>query len=229
MTVTPVGRREASKRHRQDLIEKAASMLLLTKTFDEITTKEVAAEAGIGEATLFRYITGKQELLTLVYGDRLDDVLNETEEADARSHMLREQFMGADYFVQRVLQVYRMRCDFYLLNPSNAARYLREGFDAASPQAARHLAQGDRTIRLVTTILREGQSEAVIRNDVDMSLVAQNCHGTYMHEIDRSPVRKLDPATIWDRLEPRLRVQLVPLGVESAQMEIRHSSRGRAI
>lgn len=208
----PAGRRHTAKRLRQERINRAAAKLLFEKSFDDITTKEVAAEAGIGEATLFRYIRSKQELLTIVYGDELDRVLNLIESEDAAvAARSSDASLDAEFFIDRAVQTYRTRTDFYLLNPVNAARYLREGFVAGTPESARHIAQGDRSIRLVTAILQEGQERGLLTPSVDMWIVAQNCHGTYMHEIDRTPVRGFAPERIWERLEPRLRVQLEPL------------------
>lgn len=198
------------KRHRK--IVAAAADLLLHYSFEEITTRQVAAQAGIGEATLFRYINSKRELLTLVYGDQLDAMLSDTEEQDARTQAAGAEKAGsAKFYAKRILEVYRHRCDFYLLNPKNAALYLREGFDPESPESSRHLAQGDRTIRLVSHILEEGQKYSALIDFVDPGIVAQNCHGSYMHEIDRTPVRRFEPKTIWERLEPRLLAQLQPL------------------
>ena len=208
------GVRETSKRQRRRRIIEAATELLLSYSFEEITTRQVAACAGIGEATLFRYITSKRELLTLVYGDQLDAVLNRTEERDAR--ILAETDPAsrtATFYIERVFAIYRRRCDFYLLNPTNAALYLREGFDPESLESPRHLAQGDRTIRLASQVLAEGQHRGVIVDRVDAAVVAQNCHGSYIHEIDRTPVRRYEPRTIWERLEPRLGAQLLPLAI----------------
>lgn len=191
---------------------------MLKYSFDEITTKAVASAAKIGEATLFRYISSKEELLTIVYGDQLDAVLNRIEHDDALSvarHQEEQGTLPASFYVSRILHAYQLRCDFYLLNPVNAGLYLREGFNPDSSESARHLAQGDRTIRLTTHILREGQANGVIMASVDPGVVAQNCHGTYIHEIDRTPVRNFNPKSIWQRLEPRLNVQLVPLAVGS--------------
>lgn len=207
------GSRDHAKQQQLQRITDAAARLLLTNSFDEITTRRVAAEAGMGEPTLFRYIRSKQELLTFVYGDQMDTVLNRIEEDDARfvAEASADARSQATLIVDRILRCYRTRCDFYLLNPGNAARYLREGFECGGPVSARHIAQGDRTIRLVTSILRDGQDKRLLADTVGAEVAAQNCHGTYMHEIDRTPVRGLEPATIWTRLEPRLRVQLEPL------------------
>lgn len=209
-----LGRRDQAKSVRAARIHAAAHTLLLRKSFDEITTREVAEEAGIGEATLFRYIGSKQRLLTMVYGDQLDEMLNRIEEADAARMSAEQRRRGqGNWYLDRVYAAYKARCDFYLLSPHNAALYLREGFVPGGEATPRHVAQGDRTIRLVAAILVEGQGSGALRADVDAHTVAQNCHGTYIHEIDRTPVRGFDPNTIWARLHRRLNVQLEPLVV----------------
>ncbi|GAF43685.1 hypothetical protein RW1_009_01090 [Rhodococcus wratislaviensis NBRC 100605] len=206
------GVRDRAKRNRLIRIRKAAADLLVVKSFHQITTKEVAQLAGVGEATLFRYISGKHDLLTMAYADQMDALLNRIEEDDARQvASTRGGPLTGQHQVDRIYQVYNTRCDFYLVNPTNAALYLREGFEAGGETAARHIAQGDRTIRLVASILQDGQRARVLTDVVDPFIVAQNCHGTYIHEIDRTPARGFDPATIWDRLVARLAAQLVPL------------------
>jgi AcrR family transcriptional regulator len=207
-----IGLRDQAKSDRLRRIHEAATELLLDRTFQEITTKDIAERAQVGEATLFRYIKNKQRLLTMVYGDLLDQILDAIEAEEARIVADHGSLsMTGEQYVARVLATYRQRCRFYLAAPTNAALYLREGFDPESPEKLRHLAQGDRSIRLTAAILTEGQQAAVIRRDVDAAVIAQNCHGTYIHEIDRTPVRGFEPSTIWDRIRVRLEAQLRPL------------------
>jgi len=208
------GRRDQAKHARLERINFAAKSLLMDRTFEEITTKEVADLAGVGEATLFRYIGSKHRLLAMVYADALDAVLNGTEELDARA-AIKDGSRRSDprWYKERIYNAYRARCDFYLQNPHNAALYLRQGFDVQNEFSPRHLAQGDRTIRLVGTIMADGQRAGALRDDCEVDLVAQNLHGTFIHEMDRTPVRGYEPLTIWERLEPRLSVQLTPLFV----------------
>lgn len=208
----PLNLREASKKDRAMRIRKAAEKLLRERSINEVTTKEVAEEAGIGEATLFRYIGSKHELLFMVYGNRMDELLSRIEQVDAIAAAdtpLRER--PGQYYLQRILNAYRIRCDFYLENPENAAIYLRAGFDRQNLSRGRNIAQGDRSIRLTTSVLADGQSHGVLTDKVEPGLVAQNCHAIYMHEIDRTPTRGLPPETIWERVSARLHAQLDPL------------------
>ena len=204
--------REASRKNREMRIRTAAEKLLKSRNINDITTKEVAALAGIGEATLFRYIGSKMELLFITYADKMDDLLSEIERSDARhtSTPVDSRLNGAHYR-DRIFEAYKKRCEFYLENPENAAIYLRAGFDSTNVSRGRNIAQGDRSIRLAAAIVAEGQAQGALLGSVDSYLVAQNCHGIYMHEIDRTPTRGFAPDTIWDRIRDRLSVQLDPL------------------
>lgn len=207
------GRRGEARRARWERIRAAAEELFEETDFALVTTREVARRAGVAEATFFRDVKSKHELLGMVYGDRLDALLNATEEADAELLRTSGPVASSGDVTTRVHRVYRSRCDFYRLSPGNVTHYLRLGFDVDQGLSARPVAQGDRTIRLVASILRDGQQAGVTDDRVGADLVAQNLHGTYMHEIDRTPIRGFDPATIWDRLQPRLDAQLLPLAL----------------
>lgn len=211
VTTRTKGLRDRSKAERATRIRAVAEELLADSNFEDITTKRVAERAGIGEATLFRYIGSKQRLLNVVYGDQMDAMLNAVEERDIAATTAGPHPPAAEWYLDRIYAGYQSRCEFYLRNPHNATLYLRAGFDPSDELVDRHLAQGDRTIRLVTSILTEGQRDAIIRLDVDCALVAQNCHGIFIHEVDRTPVRGFAPESIWGRVHARLRVQLEPL------------------
>lgn len=211
MTTAPeMSARQRGKQRKRDAIQAAAASLMHEKRFEDITMREVALLAGVGEATLFRYVPNKDELLHMVFGDELDDVLDRIEEQDAALVAAQGDTPMGVNFVERVRAVYLERCAFYRRNPANSARYLREGF-ALSELSARNVAQGDRTIALVRSIIESGQERGLLDLRAEALLVAQNCHAIFMHEIDRTPVRGFDPDRIWERLGPRLDAQLRPL------------------
>jgi AcrR family transcriptional regulator len=201
---TSLSLRDRARRDRLVRIRLAAERLLEAKAFEDISTREIAKLAEVGEATLFRYVKSKQNLLMVVYGDKLDAILDEIERRDAAT----DSDGTAAGYVDRILRVYEARCALYLESPHNATLYLRSGFEPDPQTNARAIAQGDRTIDLVARILGAGQRAGLLIGSVDVRLIAQNCHATYMHEIERTPARRLDPATLWERLRPRLVVQL---------------------
>jgi len=209
-TAPETSARQRGKQLKRDAIQTAAATLLRSKQFDEITMREVAQLAGVGEATLFRYVSSKYELLHMVYGDELDAVLDRIEEQDAALVAAQGDDPTGTNLVERIRAIYLERSAFYRRNPANSSRYLREGF-TLSDLSARNVAQGDRTIALTRGIIEDGQGRGLLDLRAGALSVAQNCHAIYMHEVDRTPVRGFDPDRIWERLGPRLDAQLRPL------------------
>jgi AcrR family transcriptional regulator len=207
----PTGLRERARLERFAKIRAAAEQLLREKSFDQITTREVAQLAGVGEATLFRYVSSKHELLLLVIGEKMDRLIEHMDAADAASAAAASKPRDGYYYLQRISAVYNARVDFYLSDPENVTSYLQYGFIAGSQLGAQSVMQGDRVIGLVTSILLEGQAAGVLAKSVDAPTVAQNCHGIYIHEVLRTPVREFAPESLWDRCRVRLDAQLLPL------------------
>src|ERR1700677_3798326 len=102
----PTGLREQSRAEAMRRIRANDVEVLAEKNFDEITTREVAQRAGIGEATLFRHVESKQELLMLAYGDRMDALLDAVEERDAELELRGGELSGGQ-FCGRVLAIFR--------------------------------------------------------------------------------------------------------------------------
>lgn len=207
-----IGLREQSRREAERRIHEAAVELLSERTIDEITTKEVAERAGIGEGTLFRHIPSKRALLILAYGDTMDTLLDKIERADAAAAA--KPSPSGDDFVNRLLAVFEARSEFYLASPANASAYLLHAYEPQNTTPERNVSQGDRIILLVCAILQAGQDAGTVRRDVEPLHVAENCHAIFIHEVIRTPMRGFDPADFWVHLKPRLQAQLLPLFVD---------------
>src|SRR5664280_1817055 len=65
------GRRERTKRDKQDRIHAAARDLFATQGYSAVTTQQIADRADVAVGTLFRYAASKAELLLMVYNDEL--------------------------------------------------------------------------------------------------------------------------------------------------------------
>lgn len=203
-----LGLRERSRLEKFRRIRAAAEELFSERGYEQTTTKEVAERAGVGEATLFRYVTTKHELLLLVIGESMNQAIDAIEATDRISAPTSRT--AFDY-ISRVYAIFEARAKFFAADPENVTRYLHYGFRAGSQLGAQSIAQGDRIIGLVASILDSAGTNGFFRTDVDSRVVAQNCNGTYIHEILRSPVRQFSPDDFWERLQNRLRVQIEPL------------------
>lgn len=203
-----LGLRERSRLEKFRRIRAAAEELFNERGYEQTTTKEVAERAGVGEATLFRYVTTKHELLLLVIGESMNQAIDAIEATDRASAP--NSRTALDY-ISRVYAIFAARAKFFAADPENVTRYLHYGFRAGSQLGAQSVAQGDRIISLVSSILDSAATNGFMMTDVESRVVAQNCNGTYIHEILRSPVREFSPDDFWERLQNRLRVQIEPL------------------
>lgn len=204
-----LGLRERSRRATLDRIRTAAFELLAERGYDQVTTKEIAERAEVGEATLFRYLNSKHEILLLVIGDKMKHHVDSTINADEQSSQ--QQSSSADQYLNRIYAIYDARADFYLSDPENVTSFLQNAFVAGSQLGHQNAVQGDRVRDLVAKIIREGQSSGFLIKSVDADVVAQNCQGIYVHEVLRRAVRGFTHESLGERVRTRLDAQLGPL------------------
>lgn len=192
-----------------DNIRRAAFELLRDRSFADITTRELAKRAGVAEGTLFRHISTKADLFLAVYGDRLDECVDECEAADRRS-VAEDSAIAAD-IASRVLRLYEMRAAFHQRNFVNSVQYLLAAFDPTSPRRPRTVAQGERVIVYVQGILGEAEEHGRLVPSASPRIVAENIHAVELHEIVRTPLREYSVEELWTRLRPRLVSILTPV------------------
>src|SRR5690348_18030601 len=68
---SPQGLREQHKRDKRERLRAAAWHLFSTVGYDATTTRAIAEKAGVASGTLFLYARDKQDLLFLVFEERL--------------------------------------------------------------------------------------------------------------------------------------------------------------
>lgn len=75
--VDELGKRERNKLDKRRRIVAAATELFQQKGFDDTTTAEIAAAAGIGAGTLYLYVGSKEDLLVSAFIDMAGDAWTE--------------------------------------------------------------------------------------------------------------------------------------------------------
>lgn len=75
--MTPVTFKEKALRFREDAIVEAVNRLLVSKGYDLMTVDEVAAEAGLAKASLYKHFTSKEELAAAAMVRVLEHTLDE--------------------------------------------------------------------------------------------------------------------------------------------------------
>ncbi len=115
-TDATASRRERNKQEKLDRIIAAADELFATHDVDDVTTLQIAQQAGIGTGTLFLYVASKAELLFLVQNVRYAAAV----ESGRRASTLVDDLPAALMAFSRPL----VRCNRRQVD--NGRHYLRE-------------------------------------------------------------------------------------------------------
>ena len=95
--------RELSKMKRREAILDKAEELFLKKGIDNTTMDEIANEAGIGIATLFRYFPKKELIIQTVATGKITILLNALEEIEKESSTCMDMMTKVmDFFIEQM-------------------------------------------------------------------------------------------------------------------------------
>lgn len=203
-----LGLREQQRKHREAAILEAATKLFRSRGYAIVTTKDVAAEAEVSEATLFRYFTSKHDLFFASIGEWMTRVIDHIlEDDETRTSDTGEECLS------RVLDIYRRRAERFIEDPGNTLTFALLGLEPAPELHGPPITQGDRVVQRVTSILEDGQARGLLNASVSAAMIATNLNGTYIHEMSRGTARGLPVETFPQRLRDRLVPQLTALEV----------------
>lgn len=198
----PLGLRERKKRDAAARMREAAAELMFKYGYENVTTKEIAHHADVGEATLFRYFSTKRDLFLTIYSERFEDVINACEPDLVGSHITEKSD-----FIGLIQTSYRRFADLYVEYPELAYAYTRASYEDTIAPGHDGLAFAERWYRLLEAFVCQGQTTGALV-DGDPSVLVQNCHALYVHEVLRSHGRQLSTAEMPDRLRTRLAMLL---------------------
>jgi AcrR family transcriptional regulator len=172
----PAGRRELNKLDKLHRIQDAARQLFISRGYDETTTREIAARAGVALGTIFTYAANKRDLLFLVMNEGLRDV---SERAQAQVRLDRP-------LVENLLAALRPLYDYFARQPVLSRLVLREMFFYDTGRQARRFQETrEQMIKLCTDLVKQ----AVARNEVgsceDPKFVGLMAFSIYQVEIRR--------------------------------------------
>ena len=88
MDVNAPGRREENKQRTRSALEEAAARLFETQGFEATTVRDIAAAAGVGERTFFRYFPSKEDLVLQQARDLIPGLLRKVRERPTEEPLL---------------------------------------------------------------------------------------------------------------------------------------------
>jgi AcrR family transcriptional regulator len=175
----PLGKRERGKRERAQRIREATKAVFREKGYDEATMREIAARAGVGTGTLFRYAPDKPGLLLVVINEELEPL---TDEAFAK--------VDADApLLDQVVALFRERYRYWGQNPELSLRALQEVLlhgngdaDPATPIGRYHQRRAS-LIERMTALIAAHQRRGGITADESAADLAELCMALYLAEV----------------------------------------------
>ncbi len=147
------------EQERRQQIMRAAEELFTNRRFHEITTDEIAARAGIGKGTIYRYFKNKEELFheTALHGFEELCTLLSTE--DSRAEPLESRLLRA---CQRIDRFYRSRRRLFGLMQAEENRMA-----STRGRMRRHWRERrQRLTGIVAAIITEAAERGEVRLDV---------------------------------------------------------------
>lgn len=148
--------------------------LFLRKSFDETTTREIAAAAGVAMGTVFLYADNKRDLLFLISNDQLRQINEEAERMPAGDGPALEDF----------LQVFQLHYRFFGKHPELSRAMLREMiFYGTGKQSIEFQSIRGHLLNLLTAIAKRGQQKGSLRKDIGPSEIAWIVFSIYQVEI----------------------------------------------
>ena len=88
MDVTAPGRREENKQRTRSALEQAAARLFEEQGFEATTVRDIAAAAGVGERTFFRYFPSKEDLVLQQVRDVIPGLMKRVVDRPAAESLL---------------------------------------------------------------------------------------------------------------------------------------------
>ena len=175
------GRRELGKIDKRRRIVEAAREVFIEHGYEQATTREIAARAGVSIGTVFVYAKDKRGLLLLIVNDELDAVSAEGQTVLDRPGAL----------IERLLGYFRLRYRYWASEPRLARPALRETFDFLNPEAQpdaetqRFHSRPTLMMGQVEQAVREAQAAGEVDAAVPAGLAASMVVSLYLIEVRR--------------------------------------------
>lgn len=215
------GQRERNKLDKLNRIKESARHLFVSQGFDDTTTREIAARAGVGLGTVFVYAANKRDLLFLIANDGLEEAADKAKAAVSPSASL----------LENLLAVFRHHYDYFARQPALSRLMLREMiFYDSGAQAQPFQNTREALIALVGDIVRIALEQNSVSSVEPPQFVGWTIFCVYQVELRRWLARDdLDPAEGLDRLRRALALVITGLNPVPAALAIRQPVAGAKV
>jgi AcrR family transcriptional regulator len=171
------GPRALAKAERRRRLKEAATAVFAEKGYEAATTREIAARAQLGAATLFRYAEQKRDLLLMIVNDALNDI-------DAIAFA---QVDSSAPLADVLLVLFTPRFQYWSANLSLARETIHETVLARASdetfEARRYSIRRRHLLEVIVDLIRRKQECGEVRSDEDPELIAELVLDIYLAHV----------------------------------------------
>jgi len=164
-----MSRRARNKEETRRRILAAARELFDDRGYEQTTTREIAARAGIAAGTLFNYYREKRELAQELFQRELDAVVEQAFDGSP----------GGGPLVDELMQVFTRLYAHYQCDPERARVYLRELTFPPREGKVRFMLWNTRFLQRLGQIIEHAQRRGELRADLVPFLAAEQAFAIY--------------------------------------------------
>lgn len=148
-----------------------AMIVFGSRGFQNATISEIARNAQVGDATIYEYFKGKEDLLLAIPIEVTKEIVPE----------IGEHMMGIKGAFNKLRKFMWWYLDFFEKNPEYASIVLLE-LKTSRTYISTEAYQAARTFyKILLDIIKEGQEEGAIRKETDCYLARSLCVGVIEH------------------------------------------------
>ncbi len=202
------GIRARQKQATQDRVLQAARTLFLTRPYEDVGVRDIAAEASVATGTVIGAFGSKADLLNTIV---LDDIL-------AQYELIKVAVVGRQTVLERLMAI-GLTCVNYqarqlpLLRTSMAHAWVRS--DAAERQVRRALQP---ILAFVREVLATAQALGDIRPDAPVAVVVEMLIDVLVQCYRRMAYDGVTPDTVADGLRTRIQVLLAGVASDASSL-----------
>ncbi|MFC0385173.1 TetR/AcrR family transcriptional regulator [Muricoccus vinaceus] len=173
---TGKSRRELNKEDKLERIKEAAFHLFSTRGYDDTTTREIAARAGVGMGTVFVYAETKRDLLFLIVNDDLEACV------DVARHVRNAGLSLYD----TLIAILRIHYEYFHRTPTVSRAALREMyFYQTGKQSERFIRRRDSLGQLLEDLVASAMEARLIHTVETAGCVAATIFAVYQVHVRR--------------------------------------------
>ncbi|MER2107482.1 MAG: TetR/AcrR family transcriptional regulator [Solibacillus sp.] len=198
-----MSKRQQQKLERRDIIVQAAKELILQRGIHDVQLQDVAQEAGIGIATLYRYFPNKEQLVLAVSNIITQQMTEALRAITTTAGTAYEQLeCMLDYYIE-----FSDEPEHRFLKFFRAFEQYKPGMEESEAHAE-YLAIRRELVTVLLILVEKGKQDGSLRSDIDLNVYIVTAIHNMSHFTTETALIQYDPML---PLELTMKKQLVLL------------------